>query len=153
MGKFDFVTKVLEELEIQVLFHKVKQRPGKPFWFGKSKKGKPVFALPGNPVSTQVCFYRYVLPNLNKALGVSHPVRETAMLDENFHVTTNLTCFLPVKIKVSPDAQILVTPVMITGSGDFATLANSDGFVELEAGKIYYKRGEVVALYRWGPSL
>ena len=58
MGKFDYVPQVLNELNVKVLFHKVRQKPGKPFWFGKTKTGKPVFALPGNPVSTQICAYR-----------------------------------------------------------------------------------------------
>ena len=46
-GKFDFIPRVLEEIGIKKLFHQVSQRPGKPFWFGISEKGKAVFALPG----------------------------------------------------------------------------------------------------------
>jgi molybdopterin molybdotransferase len=69
MGKFDFVPSVLEQLGVEHVFHKIEQRPGRPMWFGISRDGKPVFALPGNPVSTLVCLYRYVLPALRKALG------------------------------------------------------------------------------------
>ncbi|WP_237717928.1 molybdopterin molybdotransferase MoeA [Pontibacter sp. BAB1700] len=50
MGKFDYVPQVLEELAVEKLFHKVQQRPGKPFWFGVHAGGAVVFALPGNPV-------------------------------------------------------------------------------------------------------
>ena len=50
-GKFDFIPEVLDSLGVEKLFHRVKQRPGKPFWFGK-KEDKTVFAFPGNPVST-----------------------------------------------------------------------------------------------------
>jgi molybdopterin molybdotransferase len=50
-GKFDFIPEVLDELGVKKLFHEVKQRPGKPFWFGKKGK-KIIFAFPGNPVST-----------------------------------------------------------------------------------------------------
>jgi len=61
-GKFDFVPEVLNQVGIEVLFHQVSQRPGKPFWFGKSASGKVAFALPGNPVSTFMCFYKYIKP-------------------------------------------------------------------------------------------
>jgi len=52
-GKFDFIPEVLEDLGVKKLFHHVKQKPGKPFWFGK-KGHKTIFAFPGNPVSTFV---------------------------------------------------------------------------------------------------
>ena len=69
MGKYDFVPEVMDLLEVNVLFHKVKQRPGKPFWFGKSKEDQCVFALPGNPVSAIICFYRYIVPQLRRSSG------------------------------------------------------------------------------------
>src|SRR5688572_4494515 len=69
-GKFDFIPKVFEELGVKKLFHQVNQRPGKPFWFGASEEGKTVFALPGNPVSTYMCFYRYIKPWILKSLKV-----------------------------------------------------------------------------------
>ena len=61
MGKFDYVPHVLDELRVEKLFHKVQQRPGKPFWFGKHGNGVLVFAFPGNPVSTFMCLHRYFL--------------------------------------------------------------------------------------------
>ena len=64
MGKYDYVPAILEELGVEVRFHKILQRPGLPMWFGVSTAGKPVFALPGNPVSTLVCCVRYVVPAL-----------------------------------------------------------------------------------------
>ena len=70
MGEFDYVPKVLGQLGIKQSFHKVSQKPGKPFWFGTTKSGKAIFALPGNPVSTQICAYRYVIPYLKKASGL-----------------------------------------------------------------------------------
>ena len=59
---------VLEEIGVRKLFHRVNQRPGKPFWFGVSEKDVTVFALPGNPVSTYMCFYRYIRPWILKSL-------------------------------------------------------------------------------------
>ena len=68
-GRFDYVPGVLSDLGVRRIFHKVAQRPGKPLWFGVSAEGKPVFALPGNPVSTLVCLVRYVLPALDRLCG------------------------------------------------------------------------------------
>jgi len=54
MGKLDLVPKVLDELGVHTVFHKVAQRPGKPMWFGVASSGAAVFALPGNP-SRHLC--------------------------------------------------------------------------------------------------
>ncbi|MFN8671250.1 MAG: molybdopterin molybdotransferase MoeA [Candidatus Sericytochromatia bacterium] len=70
MGKFDFIPQVMKELEVETLFHKISQKPGKPFWLGKTKDKKLVFGLPGNPVSVLVCFYRYIIPFLIKKSGL-----------------------------------------------------------------------------------
>ena len=59
-GKFDYLPDVLEALNVKKHFHKIQQRPGKPFWFGTGTKGNKIFALPGNPVSSFVCLYVYV---------------------------------------------------------------------------------------------
>ena len=59
MGKFDYIPQALEDMQVKKLFHKVKQRPGKPFWFGRHDNGALVFAFPGNPVATFMCLHRY----------------------------------------------------------------------------------------------
>ncbi len=74
MGKADHIPDVLENLGVEVVFHKVSQRPGKPMWFGVSAQGKAVFALPGNPVSTLACCRQYVIPRrLPKHPGSRRP--------------------------------------------------------------------------------
>lgn len=65
VGDYDFVGKALKELQVQEVFYKVKQKPGKPLFFGR-KDSKTIFALPGNPASTLSCFYVYVVPALAK---------------------------------------------------------------------------------------
>jgi molybdopterin molybdotransferase len=65
VGDYDFVLQAATECSVEKLFHKVKQRPGKPLYFGK-KKNKLVFGLPGNPSSVLTCFYQYVIPALEK---------------------------------------------------------------------------------------
>lgn len=69
VGDYDFVKQSLEENGVQEVFYKVKQKPGKPLFFGK-KENKLVFALPGNPGAALNCFYLYVWPALNIINGI-----------------------------------------------------------------------------------
>ncbi len=130
MGQFDYVPEVLKEVGVKALFHKVAQKPGKPFWFGKSKTGKVVFALPGNPVSTQICAYRFVIPFLKKAAGLKTS-QELVALAQVPQKPGDLTEFIPVKISEKNGTRF-AQPVAIGGSGDFAALAQADGFIEYD---------------------
>lgn len=68
VGDYDFVGKALKELGVKQHFYKVKQKPGKPLFFGQ-KAEKYIFALPGNPAAALSCFYIYVLTALEKLSG------------------------------------------------------------------------------------
>lgn len=68
VGDYDFVGKALDEIGVETLFYKVKQKPGKPLFFGK-KENKVVFALPGNPGAALSCFYIYVYPAFQRMSG------------------------------------------------------------------------------------
>ena len=68
VGDYDFVKQVLDEMGMELLFWKVRQRPGKPLAFGLLQ-GRYIFGLPGNPVSSAICFEQYVRPALAKMLG------------------------------------------------------------------------------------
>ncbi len=72
VGDYDYVAQALERCQVQKLFHKVKQRPGKPLWFG-TKESSVVFGLPGNPSSVLTCFYEYVVPAIEKMLALKDP--------------------------------------------------------------------------------
>ncbi len=82
-GKFDYLPQILDELEVKKHFHRVRQRPGKPFWFGK-KERVTVFAYPGNPVSTYVSCTYYFIPWLRKSLGLPPEPENSALLDSDF---------------------------------------------------------------------
>jgi len=69
VGKYDFVERALTECGVKGVFHKVKQKPGKPLYFGKSDTNKFIFALPGNPSAAMTSFLIYVFPALKKAAG------------------------------------------------------------------------------------
>lgn len=140
-GKFDFVPAVLESIGIRKLFHQVSQRPGKPFWFGTGENGKIAFALPGNPVSTFMCFYRYVEPWIRSSMGA--PVRQRfAILGRDFSFHNPLTCFLQVSVE-HVEGKTMAYPVPGGGSGDFANLKKVSGFLELPLEKTDFKAGEV----------
>lgn len=140
-GKYDFVPRVLEAVGIRKLFHQVSQRPGKPFWFGASDDGKIAFALPGNPVSTFMCFYKYILPWMTRSMGTSEKSLE-AVLAAEFAFEPPLTCFLQVSV-TSEGGRLLARPLPGGGSGDFANLKNVDGFLELPLEKSAFRVGEV----------
>jgi len=87
VGDYDFVGKALAELDVEQLFYKVKQKPGKPLFFGKTKD-KLVFALPGNPAAALTCFYMYVLVALDLLSGKQNGglSNTTTLLKADFEV-------------------------------------------------------------------
>jgi len=149
MGQFDFVPNVLEELGVKLVFHRIEQRPGRPMWFGVSRDKKPVFALPGNPVSTMVCLRRYVLPALHQAQGLKTERPELVLLADKVEFSADLTYFLPVLVGWTDDGRAMAEPRPTNTSGDFVSLAETDGFVELPRGQDQFERGQVVRLFRW----
>jgi len=149
MGKYDYVPKIMDELGMQLIFHKIMQRPGLPMWFGISTQGKPVFALPGNPVSSLVCLVRHVLPAIRTALGATRPERQTVRLGEPVHFESNLTCFMPVRLCLNADSDLRAMPRPTNTSGDFVSLARTDGFVELCRERNDFDTGEPVSFYQW----
>jgi len=149
MGKYDYIPAILERLQVRVVFHKILQRPGLPMWFGISAANKPVFALPGNPVSTTVCCVRYVLPALRQALGLDAPFQETVALAESVDFAPDLTWFLPVRLHTGSSGLPEALPRPTNTSGDFVGLRNTHGFVELPQGQDHFPAGFVAKLYRW----
>ena len=105
MGAFDLVRQTLADLGVQERFWKVAQKPGKPLTFGMRER-VPVFGLPGNPVSSLVCFYLYVRPALRALQGLDHlhlPVVQ-ATLEEAVHTAKGLTEFVRGTLHGEPGA-------------------------------------------------
>ena len=92
MGKYDFVHSIMSDLGVKKIFHKIKQKPGKPMFFGVGKKSQNVFGLPGNPVSALVCMRRYVIPGLSKAMGFEL-IKEYAILKQDINFKKDFTLF------------------------------------------------------------
>ncbi len=149
MGKADFVPQVLKDLGVDVVFHRISQRPGKPMWFGVGHNGKAVFALPGNPVSTLVCCRQYVVPALAHASGAA-PIRpDFAALAQDVVFEPSLTCFMPVRLVSNAAGTVLALPVKTNTSGDFAALSGTDGYVELALEQSRFPTGTALPLHRW----
>ncbi|MET0280668.1 MAG: molybdopterin molybdotransferase MoeA [Steroidobacteraceae bacterium] len=150
MGKFDLVPAALAACGVKQVFHKVAQRPGKPFWFGVGPRGNAVFALPGNPVSTLVCLARYVMPAIDRTMGVRDAQGgERIALGAAVTLEAPLTGFLPVATETDEWGRRWANVASHNGSGDFAALAGTQGFVELPPGPNIYPKGFITRLYRW----
>ncbi|HEY3730563.1 MAG TPA: molybdopterin molybdotransferase MoeA [Steroidobacteraceae bacterium] len=149
MGRYDLVPGVLQEIGVRCVLHGIAQRPGRPMWYGTTSEGRSVFALPGNPVSTLVCLIRYVVPALYAAMGTPPVDRERVALAAPIHWDAKLTGFVPVRVSNDDWARPWATPCQTNGSGDFASLASTDGFVELPPGPAEFVKGYVARLFRW----
>ncbi|MEP3209395.1 MAG: molybdopterin molybdotransferase MoeA [Maribacter sp.] len=141
-GKFDYLPDVLEALEVKKHFHKIQQRPGKPFWFGSNAHGKKIFALPGNPVSSFVCVYMYLKFWLQKSLGIASEAL-LVKLKNDVEFKPDLVYFLEAKLESHHDGSLVAEAIKGNGSGDFANLVKTDGFLILPQNKTQFFANEV----------
>jgi molybdopterin molybdotransferase len=148
-GRFDHVPSALASQGVRKVFHHVAQRPGRPMWFGARAGGALVFALPGNPVSVLVCLVRYVIPALIRRAGALPPLRAMFRLSRDYPFPAPLSCFLPVSLRYDPDGTHRAEPRPTGGSGDFISLAGTDGFVELPPGPAIHPAGLGLPFLHW----
>jgi len=129
VGQFDHVKGVLDELGLRQLFHGVAQKPGRPLKFG-TIGGRPIFGLPGNPVSTMVCFYLYVRPALLRMGGAVRTglPRVAVRCATDIPVAANLTEFVRVRLE-RRDGEILAAPTGNQGSGVLSSLSRADALL------------------------
>jgi molybdopterin molybdotransferase len=147
-GKKDFLPQTLERLGVQKKLHWVAQRPGKPLWFGISTERKPVFGLPGNPLSTLTCFHRYIAPAL-KAMAARSPEQFMhVQLADDFEFQPPLTCFLPVKL-INQSAETKAIPCPANNSGDYSGILETSGFVEIPQDVTNAVQGTWYPFYPW----
>lgn len=142
VGDYDFVLQAANECGVEKLFHKIKQRPGKPLYFGKMKN-KLVFGLPGNPSSVLTCFYQYVIPALEKLskrnIGL-HTLK--VPISKAFQKNTGLTHFLKGyydgKAAISLDAQ---------ESYRLSSFAKANCLIQIDEDITSLKEGDLVDVY------
>ena len=145
-GKYDFLPEIFEELKVYKKFHKVMQRPGKPFYFGKTDTCT-VFGFPGNPISTFVNCLAYFYPWYHRSVGLEI-LEEMAILGEDVSFVPNLDYFLQVALE-NKSGNLVAFPVSANGSGDLASLANTDAFMQLPKDATEFKKGEVYPILKY----
>lgn len=148
-GVRDLAPSVLQELGVKKVLHKVAVKPGKPVWFGvwpgadESSQPTYVFGLPGNPVSSLVCFQLFVRPLLALVAGGEFAglPEIKAQLSADINHRGGRETYLPAKL--SSDATE-VTPVTWRGSADLAGLAAANALVRLPIEAKPFTAGETV---------
>jgi molybdopterin molybdotransferase len=150
-GVLDLVPGVLVELGVEEVFHKVNLKPGKPLWFGVRRRDdrRPtlVFGLPGNPVSSLVCFELFVRPALARLAGRSEETKiVSAALTEPFSQRGDRPAYHPARLDFASGA-FKVSPVPWRGSADLAALVHANALVYFPAGERKYAPGEIVEVH------
>jgi molybdopterin molybdotransferase len=133
VGEHDHVLATLREMETEVAFWRVRARPGSAMAFGRigALGGIPWFGLPGNPVSTQVCFEAFVRPALLRMAGHANVFAPTvtATVRDGFRAKAGLTHFLRVRLTREPDGAVLAWLTGSQGSGVATSMAAADGLL------------------------
>lgn len=142
VGDYDFVTRSAKHCGINTQFHKLKQRPGKPLFFG-TKGRQMIFGLPGNPSSVLTCFYMYVLPVIMgmKKTGTGL-IQQQVPLSQSYHKTTQLTHFL----KGWYDEQT-AAPLGAQESYRMRSFAGANCLIEIEEKAEHVEQGSLVTIH------
>ena len=142
VGDYDFVLHAAELCGVQKMFHKVKQRPGKPLYFGK-KENKVVFGLPGNPSSVLTCFYEYVMVAIEQLTMLKNTIKsEMLPLGKSCNKNTSLTHFL----KGKKDGET-VFPLDAQESFRMSSFANANCLIYIPEDKQECKEGDFVEVH------
>ena len=142
VGDYDFVGKALIELGTQQIFYKVKQKPGKPLFFGKLNS-KPIFALPGNPASALSNFYVYVHPTLERLSGnINFSINKgIAILESDFKKKGDRAQFLKAHHENGK-----VTVLEGQSSAMLHTFATANVLVYIPWNRNKYEKGDIVEI-------
>ncbi|WP_025763268.1 molybdopterin molybdotransferase MoeA [Dyadobacter tibetensis] len=143
VGDYDYVAAAMEHLDVKKIFYKVRQRPGKPLFFG-TLSGKLLFALPGNPASSLVCFYEYVLPALRGLYGRSDLFLPSFRLPslKDYSFSGERDEFLKAFVE-----EGRVTPLFGQESFALRSFALANALVYLPVSQQEVKKGELVEVH------
>ena len=144
VGDYDFVKDVMKRLGMEMIFWKVAMMPGQPLAFGTIGE-KPVFGLPGNPVSSMISFEQFVRPSLLKMMGhrhISRPVIE-ATLKEEIKKIVGRRYFVRGFVSVEKD-QYVVTTTGEQGSGILRSMVKANGLIVIPEDQEIVRAGEKV---------
>ncbi|MGN7205095.1 molybdopterin molybdotransferase MoeA [Pedobacter sp. SAFR-022] len=142
VGDYDFVVAAAKNCGVKQAFHKIRQKPGKPLFFG-SKYQKIVFGLPGNPSSVLSCFYQYVLPAVGRMMDKNLRLQVTkGILTHDYAKVSGLTHFLKASFNNGN-----VTPLHAQESFRLHSFAEADCLIVLDEAKGNYQAGEQVEVH------
>jgi len=144
VGDYDFVKDVLNDIGVGIIFWKVAMKPGMPVVFG-TVQGKPVFGLPGNPVSSMVSFEQFVRPSLLKMMGhrqLFRPVID-AILKEDLQKRPGRRHFMRAFVSFEK-GQYFVTPTGAQGSGILKSMVKANGLIVIPEDREIVKAREKV---------
>lgn len=154
-GKLDLVPSELEAAGVRPIFHKVRMKPGKPVWFGVLDSDRPearryVFGLPGNPVSSMVCFELFVRTALRRLQGVepAAPAPVRARLQSDHEARGDRPTYFPSRVEWTESGPV-VSPVRWHGSADLRATVEANGTVLFPAGDRQYQTGDAVDVFVW----
>lgn len=144
VGDYDFAKDALGDLGMEMAFWQISMKPGKPLAFG-TIQGKPVFGLPGNPVSSMVSFEEFVRPSLLKMMGhrdVLRPVVE-AILQEEIRKTTGRRHFIRAFVSFK-EGSYFATTTGDQGSGILMSMLKANGLIMIPEAQEIARVGEKV---------
>lgn len=152
-GTLDLVPSELANAGVKEVFHQVNVKPGKPVWFGVKEQGDArslVFGLPGNPVSSMVCFELFARPVLRKLMGdeQTHPHVVSAQLADEFHNRGDRPVYHPAHFEHWTEAPT-VSLVPWMGSADLKATAKADCMAVFPEGGITYREGTWIDVIPW----
>jgi len=152
VGEYDLVKGMLKDLG-KMNFWKVAMRPGQPLAFGMVF-GKPLFGLPGNPVSAMVSFEQFVRPSILKMSGHRKLFRPTlkAVLREDIEKKADLTYFLRCRL-ITEEGKTYATTTGEQGSGMLSSMVKAQGLIVLSRERTLVRGGEEVNVILLDPTL
>lgn len=150
-GILDLVPGELKRQGVRQVFHRVSLKPGKPMWFGVLQQDHHrclVFGLPGNPVSSLVCFYLFVNRALKSLMGAPVPGFERLPLASSFDHRGDRPSWWPGKLVTEPNGLTSVQPLPWNGSSDLLSIAKADGWIGFPAGTQTFEAATVLDFLR-----
>jgi molybdopterin molybdotransferase len=151
-GVLDLVPGALAARGVEQIFHKINLKPGKPLWFGicaQADGDRLVFGLPGNPVSSLVCFELFVRPAIGRLRGRDDAglVEVSATLAQDMVQRSDRLTYYPARL-TNTEGQELLEPLHWQGSGDLCTLASANALAILPPGRYELHAGHSIRAVR-----
>jgi molybdopterin molybdotransferase len=149
MGEYDHIRPVMERLGVRQLFWQVAQKPGKPMAFSMAGE-KPIFGVPGNPVSALICFEEYVRPALRRMMGhalLFRPERSACWAEPQKKAAEDRRVHFHRVLLKEEDGRLWASSTGPQGSGILTSMTRANALALLAAEDCDVKRGDPVTVH------